>query len=56
MASVNKVILVGNLGRDPEVRYSEEGVCCLCGRPSAYSQGIIHFKLHRATIREAIHS
>ncbi len=24
MASVNKVILVGNLGRDPEVRYSAE--------------------------------
>lgn len=25
MASVNKVILVGNLGRDPEVRYGAEG-------------------------------
>lgn len=25
MASVNKVILVGNLGRDPEIRYSAEG-------------------------------
>lgn len=25
MASVNKVILVGNLGRDPEVRYSSSG-------------------------------
>lgn len=25
MASVNKVILVGNLGRDPEVRYSADG-------------------------------
>ncbi len=25
MASVNKVILVGNLGRDPEVRYTPEG-------------------------------
>lgn len=25
MASVNKVILVGNLGRDPEVRYSGDG-------------------------------
>ena len=23
--SVNKVILVGNLGRDPEVRYSQDG-------------------------------
>ncbi|MBW0454723.1 MAG: single-stranded DNA-binding protein [Candidatus Kinetoplastibacterium crithidii] len=25
MASVNKVIIVGNLGRDPEVRYTPEG-------------------------------
>lgn len=25
MASVNKLILVGNLGRDPEVRYSPDG-------------------------------
>ncbi|MDP3828818.1 MAG: single-stranded DNA-binding protein, partial [Polaromonas sp.] len=25
MASVNKVILVGNLGRDPEVRYLPSG-------------------------------
>lgn len=27
MASVNKVILVGHLGRDPEVRYTPEGTC-----------------------------
>ncbi|MCR4158789.1 single-stranded DNA-binding protein [Kerstersia gyiorum] len=26
MASVNKVIIVGNLSRDPEVRYSADGV------------------------------
>ena len=25
MASVNKVILIGNLGRDPDVRYSPDG-------------------------------
>ena len=25
MASVNKVILLGNLGRDPEVRYTSSG-------------------------------
>ncbi len=25
MASINKVILIGNLGRDPEVRYSADG-------------------------------
>ena len=26
MAGVNKVILIGNLGRDPEVRYLDSGV------------------------------
>ncbi len=26
MASVNKVIIIGNLGRDPEVRYNPNGV------------------------------
>jgi single-strand DNA-binding protein len=26
MASINKVILIGNLGRDPEVRYNPNGV------------------------------
>ena len=25
MASVNKVIIIGNLGRDPEVRYTPSG-------------------------------
>ena len=25
MASVNKVILIGNLGNDPEVRYTQSG-------------------------------
>ena len=25
MASVNKVIIIGNLGRDPEIRYSADG-------------------------------
>ena len=25
MASVNKVILIGNLGKDPEVRYAPSG-------------------------------
>ena len=26
MASLNKVMLIGNLGRDPEIRYSQQGV------------------------------
>ena len=25
MASVNKAILIGNLGRDPELRYTKDG-------------------------------
>lgn len=28
MASVNKVIIVGNLGGDPEIRYTQSGICC----------------------------
>jgi single-strand DNA-binding protein len=32
MASVNKVIIVGNLGRDPEIRYNPNGVAwCTVG-------------------------
>ena len=27
MSSVNKVILIGNVGNDPEVRYLDRGVC-----------------------------
>jgi len=34
MASVNKVILVGNLGRDPEVRYTPDGAA-ICNVPIA---------------------
>ena len=26
MSGVNKVILIGNLGKDPEIRYSEGGI------------------------------
>lgn len=30
MASVNKVILIGNLGRDPETRYTADGGTAIC--------------------------
>ncbi len=30
MASVNKVILIGNLGRDPETRYTADGNTAIC--------------------------
>ncbi len=28
MKSVNKVILLGNLGRDPEIKYTQKGTPC----------------------------
>lgn len=38
MASVNKVIVLGNLGRDPEVRYSAEGnAMCNLSLATSYS-------------------
>ena len=37
MASVNKVILVGNLGRDPEVRYTANGAA-ICNLTIATSR------------------
>ena len=41
MASVNKVILIGNLGRDPEVRYTPNGsaVCNVTRRDDAQLEG-----------------
>nr|WP_316641427.1 single-stranded DNA-binding protein [uncultured Roseateles sp.] len=38
MASVNKVILIGNLGRDPEVRYMPSG-SAVCNLAIATSRG-----------------
>jgi len=38
MASVNKVILVGNLGRDPEIRYSPDGTA-ICNVSLATTSG-----------------
>ena len=45
MASINKVILIGNLGRDPEVRYApavravyERYITALGGYHAAFSQ------------------
>lgn len=37
MASVNKVILIGNLGRDPEVRYAASGAA-ICNMTMATSR------------------
>ena len=37
MAGVNKVILVGNLGKDPEMRYTPNGVP-VCSFPMATSE------------------
>jgi single-strand DNA-binding protein len=37
MAGVNKVIIVGNLGRDPEVRYSQGGMA-ICNFSVAVSE------------------
>jgi single-strand DNA-binding protein len=39
MAGVNKVILVGNLGRDPEVRYSQSGMA-ICKLSVAVSERV----------------
>ena len=38
MPSVNKVFLMGNLGRDPEVRYSPSG-SALCSMSIATTRG-----------------
>lgn len=38
MASVNKVILLGNLGRDPETRYTAEGGTAICNIAVATSR------------------
>ena len=37
MASINKVILIGNLGRDPEVRYTTSGAA-ICNLTIATSR------------------
>ena len=39
MASVNKVILIGNLGRDPEVRYAPSG-SAICNVTLATSRAV----------------
>ena len=41
MASVNKVILLGRLGRDPETRYASEGGTAICRLAVATSR---HYK------------
>ena len=36
MASVNKVILLGNLGADPDVRYTPDGGTAICNPQSRH--------------------
>ena len=44
MASINKVILIGNLGRDPEVRYTTSGAA-ICNLTIATSRNwVFHSK------------
>ena len=44
--SVNKVILLGNVGRDPEVRYLDTGVA-VATFPLATSDMPIHWQMER---------
>ena len=44
MASVNKVIIVGNLGRDPEVRYTPSG-SAVCNLRLATTRGVSNVRL-----------
>ena len=55
MASVNKVILLGNLGRDPETRYTADGGTAICNiavatggangksKPKKRKAGVFHY-------------
>ena len=38
MASLNKVQLIGNLGRDPELRYTPNGTARLHGQPGNHQR------------------
>lgn len=49
--SVNKVILVGNVGKDPEVRYLENGVA-VCNFPLATSETYTNKNSERVTQTE----
>ena len=40
MASINKVILIGNLGRDPEIRYTADGNTAICSSSGGSSEFI----------------
>ena len=45
MASINKVILIGNLGRDPETRYTTDGGTAITpALPVAVSQDVSRMK------------
>ena len=47
MASVNKVILIGNLGRDPEVRFTQGGAAAGWARRAAARCGAAARRLRK---------
>ncbi|UOF93621.1 MAG: single-stranded DNA-binding protein [Bordetella sp.] len=51
MASVNKVIILGNLGRDPEIRYSADGasICNLSIATTSQWKGKLSNERHEET-------
>lgn len=49
MASINKVILIGNLGRDPETRYTADGGTAICNIVIATSR---RYKDSQGTLQE----
>ena len=42
MASINKVILIGNLGRDPETRYTTDGGTAITNPPNKGKKQWLH--------------
>ena len=58
MAGVNKVILIGNLGRDPELRYTQNGqaVVNFNGLPDRIRQAFFALCMEGRTVRECLNN